>query len=661
MITARDFTIVIPTYRRESVLLDTIESVLALDPPPREIVVVDQTPRHDSATAERLQDISRSKRIRLIHEPTPNLPRARNIGIHSATGRIVLFLDDDVLVRPNFLELHLRHYADDNVAGVSGRIVFPGENPDTPRPLPMSAALAANRLDLQVMRYTTPIPNVLHVVGANMSYRRCWIERVGGFSHRFTGNALAEDVDFAARVRRAGGAIRYDPDAWLVHRATPDGGCRAPSNKSSSAMRAFSTSRARMKNYYFMLAHGVGPCGAIPAIKNRLTPSRVDIDAVASATPSAFRTPSQRIFSAAGRVTGACQGLASGLLAPGGGDLRRAPRRAGPRAAMCTISIVIATYERAGALHTALLSLAAQDEPIEEVIVVDQSRNPTDPSLPALGAIQRIVYTVLSRPSASAARNAGVALARGEVILFVDDDVTVLPDLVRRHRSRYADPRVSAVGGRIAWPGCDPRHASPFPGPRAAMRNHPEAPVCYHATPAVGPLHLITCNFSVRRDWFVAVDGFNERLSGYGEDLEFVARLRRAGALLLYDPRAALVHHSAPVGGIRLSTVNPLRFGFRRGWAHHYSYLRSVGLLGHAAATVRRLTAAIGRYTSASTPSDGPVAQVTRNRGRSAAISYKALALAGSAFAYPLALATYIRDTRHGGDYRRHAEDHRDG
>src|SRR5260370_1119545 len=85
--------VVIPTYQRERVLIDTVRLVLAQDPPPDEVLVIDQTPKHEPDTLDFLRTQSRAGVIRWIRQQPPNLPAARNRGLRDATSDIVLFLD----------------------------------------------------------------------------------------------------------------------------------------------------------------------------------------------------------------------------------------------------------------------------------------------------------------------------------------------------------------------------------------------------------------------------------------------------------------------------------------------------------------------------------------------------------------------------------------
>jgi glycosyltransferase involved in cell wall biosynthesis len=96
MISSVSVTVAIPTYGRDRVLCDTIRHVLALVPPPGEVIVLDQTKEHVPEVARTLETWHHSAAIRWLRLPKPLIPRAMNRGLIEAWGEIVLFVDDDV-------------------------------------------------------------------------------------------------------------------------------------------------------------------------------------------------------------------------------------------------------------------------------------------------------------------------------------------------------------------------------------------------------------------------------------------------------------------------------------------------------------------------------------------------------------------------------------
>ncbi len=183
------------------------------------------------------------------------------------------------------------------------------------------------------------------------------------------------------------------------------------------------------------------------------------------------------------------------------------------------LSVVIATRDRAMFLERALDSLDRQvDAPAFETVVVDNgSRDGTRALVEARTATApyALTYVAVPEPNRGAARNAGIAAARGAIVVFVDDDVSLPPSFLAAHAAAHAGVFPVAVSGPILnVPSYDAR-----PTPR--LVNYSGAFFC-------------TCNVSVPRASLAAVGGFDERFDLYGwEDTELGLRLRR------YDVRRA--------------------------------------------------------------------------------------------------------------------------
>jgi len=94
-------SVVIPAYGHAAYVLASVESALSQTPPPREVIVIDDSSPDD--TAARLAPLVRDKRIRYVHQPNAGMAAARNAGAKLATSEYLYFLDDDDLMFPNAL------------------------------------------------------------------------------------------------------------------------------------------------------------------------------------------------------------------------------------------------------------------------------------------------------------------------------------------------------------------------------------------------------------------------------------------------------------------------------------------------------------------------------------------------------------------------------
>jgi GT2 family glycosyltransferase len=213
-------SVIVPTYRRERVLCDTLSHLLAQDYPDFEVVVVDQTPDHEPETRRFLE--AHSSQLRHHTLPEPSLPRARNVGAKMARGEVVLFVDDDIIpLDDHLIAAHAACYVNPLVGAVAGRVLEP-ILPNAPEGI--AHVNAFGRIVSNFLGVTPA--EVGTAKGANMSFRHRVLAEVGPFDDRYAGNSILEETDYCYRVRALGYDIRFEPEAAVHHLVAPTGGCR---------------------------------------------------------------------------------------------------------------------------------------------------------------------------------------------------------------------------------------------------------------------------------------------------------------------------------------------------------------------------------------------------------------------------------------------------
>lgn len=212
-------TVIIPTYGRNKVLIDTINSVLNQKTRGFEILVIDQSKTHDKRTRDFLNEMS-IKKIRYYNVFPPSLPAARNFGLKKARGEIVIYIDDDVLLDQGFIKAHLDSYKKRSVVCVAGR-VKQKDKPVTDTLLYFrKTGFGAGSLNYPKFGFAET------ALGCNMSFRKKAILKIGGFDTNFIGNAIGEESDLCFRLKKRGYKILFNPKASLFHRVYKSGGCR---------------------------------------------------------------------------------------------------------------------------------------------------------------------------------------------------------------------------------------------------------------------------------------------------------------------------------------------------------------------------------------------------------------------------------------------------
>jgi glycosyltransferase involved in cell wall biosynthesis len=210
------------------------------------------------------------------------------------------------------------------------------------------------------------------------------------------------------------------------------------------------------------------------------------------------------------------------------------------------ISVIIPTRERADSLRRSLNSLANQTIADElEIIVVDDGSVNRQAVLDVVGehAFARVEFQDHLGPAS--ARNTGVALARSEVVCFIDDDCE--PD-----RS-WAEKMVSAV---LAGPG-------PVAG--RTIQSVTDTPLAtalglvVDAAVSADLRFAPSNNLAGRRELFASIP-FDERYpAAAGEDRDWCARVAAAGYDLRIEPQAKLIHRSEPT--VRAFLAQQIRYG----------------------------------------------------------------------------------------------------
>jgi GT2 family glycosyltransferase len=147
---------------------------------------------------------------------------SRNIGLKSASGGVIAFLDDDAFAHPTWLENLLATYCDPAVGAVGGRALNRQPGEETRGVEAIGRLLPSGTLTGNFGADPKQIIEVDHVMGCNMSFRREVIARLGGFREDYPGiSGLREDTDMCLRVRMLGFKILFNPAACVEHLGAP--------------------------------------------------------------------------------------------------------------------------------------------------------------------------------------------------------------------------------------------------------------------------------------------------------------------------------------------------------------------------------------------------------------------------------------------------------
>lgn len=242
-------SVVICTHNRGELLE---KSILSLDNQKQinsseyEIVVVDDGSDDDTRT--RVENINASVLVRYFYKDWGGRSEARNLGIEQSKGRVVLFVDDDVIAPPNFLYAHLSQYEKNDKIVVRGPIVN------------------VNRHEM-IPNFE---PNMSHYSKAffctcNASTLRETLIEAGGFDTNFKEYGF-EDNEIGWRLRQAGCKMVFRMDAYIFH-YKPDEGREASQTLKEMKKRAAEMGRSAAiyckKHRHWMVQMAVGTHPAV--------------------------------------------------------------------------------------------------------------------------------------------------------------------------------------------------------------------------------------------------------------------------------------------------------------------------------------------------------------------------------------------------------------
>jgi glycosyltransferase involved in cell wall biosynthesis len=212
------------------------------------------------------------------------------------------------------------------------------------------------------------------------------------------------------------------------------------------------------------------------------------------------------------------------------------------------VTVALCTFNRAELLRQTLAGLARQNYPADryEILVIDNRSTDATAAVVAAFADAPVPprHVLEMQQGLDHARNRAIAEARGEIILFGDDDILVPSDWITRMTAPFAadlDHRLGAVGGEVipVFPGGVPAWVAGWHAPLAFRRDAGPLP------PEHAPMGA---NVAFPRRVFAELGGFHTALDRTGAryfsggDSEMIRRVRAAGLTVWFVPEAAVQH-----------------------------------------------------------------------------------------------------------------------
>ena len=218
------------------------------------------------------------------------------------------------------------------------------------------------------------------------------------------------------------------------------------------------------------------------------------------------------------------------------------------------VSIIIATHARPESLARLLASFKPQLRDNCELIVAENG-TPAPIKLPNREIVKLHLHD--RRAGKCRVQNLAIAVATGDVLVFLDDDLFVADDYLDQVKRFFVfHPEFAAMKGRIL-PQEDPR--------RVVGQNwvYLDLPIADHGSQIVEVKGVLGANMAFRASALRAVGPFDERLgpgaAGHEEETEMSARLRRSGYRIGYSPNAVAYHEVDPARANRARFIRIAR------------------------------------------------------------------------------------------------------
>jgi GT2 family glycosyltransferase len=202
-------------------------------------------------------------------------------------------------------------------------------------------------------------------------------------------------------------------------------------------------------------------------------------------------------------------------------------------------SIIIPTYRREALLKNLLESIARQKTSYEyDVTVVGDGTSVDEGSfgLPAGLAVRFI--SLPDKVGRGATRNAGIRESTGDIIIFLDDDMTVVEEFVEEHMKYHTDESVVVIG--------DVKSPPEYAGHSLARYIERQGVRKLESRESIPPKCFRTGNGSVSRSLLEKAGLFDETIAHYGEDMDLAVKLADAGARFAFSEGAVAYHHHPP-------------------------------------------------------------------------------------------------------------------
>ncbi|MDX6555038.1 MAG: hypothetical protein QOD86_1233 [Miltoncostaeaceae bacterium] len=528
-------TVAVCTRDRPQQIEGALRSIAALDPAPDRVLIVDNAPTVPC------REVVERYGFDYALEPKPGLDNARNRAIAECTTEIIAFTDDDCRPVVPWLADLPRFFGEGATGAVTGwgcayrldsaaQIAFEATGG-------FSRGWSVRRFDWESL---DPAAAGSTGAGANMAYRVDLLRELGGFPPELDAGTPTQsggDIYVLGRVLASGHRVTFNPASmvWHDHRGDVTELRRVMHGYGLGIGSFVSRSLIDDREPKFLSAAAWPLKNLLATLRSYRWKSAGRLEVLAAAEQARGLVEAPFIYAKARRRLGGPRHAPRFPRLAGRRRAARGPASGGSGRA--ELSVIVPTMPSRGpmlARCVAALNDQTLDRDRYEVIVVP---NGPEARETALRGADRVL--AVPEPGAAVARNAGAEAARGELLVFMDDDILAEPGCLEAHLSALREAPGVSLGP--AYP----------PGVGSTLAEQASSRWWFdHYARKHRPGHrftfvdFLTGNLGISRELYLELDGLDPAFGAHRrEDWEMGCRILERGIVMRATPDAVAIHH----------------------------------------------------------------------------------------------------------------------
>lgn len=196
-------SVIVPAYNEEKAIGKTIDALLQLSYPNKEIIIVDDG--STDRTLETAKTHARNDFTRVITKPNGGKWDALNTGIKDAKGEFIVCMDADTLLDRDAIQQLTKHFTDPDIAAIAGNVKVGNRRGLLTKLQALEYVVGINHY----RRSEANLQRVTVVPGPIGAFRASVLKEIG----LFVGDTFAEDADITIKILKAGYKTAYEPQA----------------------------------------------------------------------------------------------------------------------------------------------------------------------------------------------------------------------------------------------------------------------------------------------------------------------------------------------------------------------------------------------------------------------------------------------------------------